>query len=140
MSWKALAAQAAPPRRRNRSAFCKAVNTSPRRGFYAIVHPVQRHPEASKDAQAIWFADKVRRAGFSCVADFAAHFDLKPYRLKQIYRAAAKELAAGVDDVTTLPKELRTGLDAVGFTFDSITPVVVQRSSDKQTSKGLFRL
>lgn len=82
----------------------------------------------------------MRRAGFSDAASFAAHFDLKPYRLKQIYRAAAKELAAGVNDVTTLPKELRAALSSSGFTFESVDPVVVQRSNDKQTSKGLFRL
>lgn len=93
-----------------------------------------------RDAQAIWFADKVRRAGFSSVADFAAHYDLKPYRLRQIYRAATKELAGEIADVTTLPKELRNALAGSGFAFDSVAPVVVQRSSDKQTSKGLFRL
>jgi 23S rRNA (adenine2503-C2)-methyltransferase len=94
----------------------------------------------TRDAEAIWFADKVRRAGFPDVASFVAHFDLKPYRLKQIYRAATKELAAEVDDVTTLPKDLRAALRASGFAFDSMAPIVVQRSNDKQTSKGLFRL
>lgn len=93
-----------------------------------------------RDAQEIWFADKVRRAGFRDVQSFAAHFDLKPYRLKQIYRAAAKELASGIDAVTTLPKELRSALAGSGLPFESVTPVVVQRSGDKQTSKGLFRL
>jgi 23S rRNA (adenine2503-C2)-methyltransferase len=82
----------------------------------------------------------VRRAGFSDVQAFAAHFDLKPYRLKQIYRAATKELVRDIDEVTTLPKELRAALKGCGFSFDSVAPVVVQHSSDKQTSKGLFRL
>ncbi len=93
-----------------------------------------------RDPQAIWFADKVRRAGFSDVQSFGAHFGLKPYRFAQIYRAAAKEIAADVNQVTTLPHELRVSLADSGFAFDSVTPVVVQRSSDKQTSKGLFRL
>lgn len=93
-----------------------------------------------RDAQHVWFADKVRRAGFPDVPAFASHFDLKPYRLKQIYRAAGKELAAGVGDVTTLPRELRSELEASGFGFDAVEPVIVQRSSDRQTSKGLFRL
>ncbi len=42
--------------------------------------------------------------------------------------------------MTTLPKDLRSALASSGFTFDSVEPVVVQRSNDKQTSKGLFRL
>ncbi len=89
---------------------------------------------------AVWFADKVRRAGFPDVDAFAAHFQLKPYRLRQIYHAATKELVDDIGDVTTLPKELRALLIDAGFTFNSVTPVVVQRSNDKQTSKGLFRL
>lgn len=93
-----------------------------------------------RDAQSIWFADKVRRAGFPDVETFAAHFQLKPYRLKQIYRAATKEFVEDVAGVTTLPKELRAALVEAGFSFGSVTPVVVQRSADKQTSKGLFRL
>jgi 23S rRNA (adenine2503-C2)-methyltransferase len=91
-------------------------------------------------AQEIWFTDKARRAGFEGVQAFASHFGLKPYRLRQIYRAATKELAHDVDGVTTLPKELRAGLKAAGFSFDSLAPVIEQRSSDKQTSKALFRL
>ncbi len=93
-----------------------------------------------RNAQEIWFAEKVRRAGFADAGAFAAHFDLKPYRLEQIYRAAAKELAQNVAAVTPLPKELRAQLEQSEFRFDSITPVVVQRSNDGQTSKGLFRL
>jgi 23S rRNA (adenine2503-C2)-methyltransferase len=94
----------------------------------------------ARNPQEIWFADKVRRAGFADAQAFAAHFNLKPYRLEQIYRAAAKELVEDVDNVTPLPKELRAQLQGGGFTFDSIAPVLVQRSSDQQTSKGLFRL
>jgi 23S rRNA (adenine2503-C2)-methyltransferase len=93
-----------------------------------------------RDAQTVWFSDKVRRAGFQDVETFAAHFQLKPYRLQQIYRAAAKELVEDVADITTLPKELRASLIAAGFSLNSVVPVVVQRSNDKQTSKGLFRL
>ena len=93
-----------------------------------------------RDAQALWFAQKVRRAGYADAAAFADAFSLKPYRLAQIYRAAAKELAPDVDAVTTLPKELRAALSSAGFAFDTVAPVVVQRSGDKQTSKALFRL
>jgi 23S rRNA (adenine2503-C2)-methyltransferase len=94
----------------------------------------------ARNPQEIWLSEKVRRAGFADAQAFAAHFNLKPYRLEQIYRAAAKELVEDVVDVTPLPKELRAQLRETDFTFDSVTPVLVQRSSDKQTSKGLFRL
>ncbi|MFN2449977.1 MAG: 23S rRNA (adenine(2503)-C(2))-methyltransferase RlmN [Candidatus Baltobacteraceae bacterium] len=93
-----------------------------------------------RDAQTIWFTDKVRRAGFSGIEDFALRFALKPYRLRQIYHAAVKELAPDIQDVSTLPKDLRASLKDAGFSFDSVAPVVEQRSGDKQTSKGLFRL
>ena len=98
------------------------------------------HSAVIRDAQSIWFADKVRRAGFPDAQAFASHYDLKPFRLKQIYRAATKELVEDVAQVTTLPKDLRAALSESGFLLDSVTPVVVQRSSDDQTSKGLFRL
>jgi 23S rRNA (adenine2503-C2)-methyltransferase len=94
----------------------------------------------TRDAQSIWFSDKVRRVGFADAASFASHFALKPFRLKQIYRAAAKELVDEVGDVTTLPKDLRAALTVCAFSFNSVTPVTIQRSSDMQTSKGLFRL
>jgi 23S rRNA (adenine2503-C2)-methyltransferase len=97
-------------------------------------------PTVTRDAQSIWFADKVRRAGFPDVQAFAEHFQLKPYRLRQIYHAVVKDLVEDVEQVTTLPKELRAQLSGAGFSFSSVAPVVVQRSSDKQTSKGLFRL
>ncbi|MDP9017140.1 MAG: 23S rRNA (adenine(2503)-C(2))-methyltransferase RlmN [Candidatus Eremiobacteraeota bacterium] len=93
-----------------------------------------------RDAQALWIEDKARRAGFADAAAFATALELKPYRLKQLYRAAAKELAGSVGDVTVLPKELRARLAELGFSFDSVEPLVVQRSTDKQTTKGLFRL
>jgi 23S rRNA (adenine2503-C2)-methyltransferase len=93
-----------------------------------------------RDPKAIWFSEKVRRAGFDGVDAFAAHFDLKKYRLDQIYRAAAKEFVEDVGEVTTLPVALREQLAGAGFAFSSVTPVVIARSSDKQTTKGLFRL
>jgi 23S rRNA (adenine2503-C2)-methyltransferase len=95
---------------------------------------------SARSAQEIWIDDTARRAGYGDGAAFAAAHGLKDYRLVQIYRAAAKELAATVEDVTTLPKELRATLSGEGFSFDGITPVVVQHSNDKQTIKGLFRL
>jgi 23S rRNA (adenine2503-C2)-methyltransferase len=93
-----------------------------------------------RDPQAIWFEDVAHRSGFAGAAAFAAAFELKPFRLKQIYRAANKELLGTVDDVSTLPKELRAALTARGFAFSTVEPIVVQRSGDGQTTKGLFKL
>jgi 23S rRNA (adenine2503-C2)-methyltransferase len=95
---------------------------------------------AARTAQEIWVDDKARRAGYAGAAAFAQGHGLKNYRLQQLYRAATKELVAAVDDVSVLPKELRAALGAEGFAFDSVEPVVVQHSNDKQTIKGLFRL
>ncbi len=94
----------------------------------------------TRDPLRIWFDDVARRIGFADSDEFARAFELKPFRLKQIYRAAAKELCADVGEVTTLPKELRAELQSRGFSFSSVTPVVLQRSNDGQTTKGLFKL
>ena len=59
------------------------------------------------DAQTIWFDDVARGIGFADADDFTRALDLKNYRLKQIYRAANKELLGAIGEVTTLPKELR---------------------------------
>ncbi|HEY1726952.1 MAG TPA: 23S rRNA (adenine(2503)-C(2))-methyltransferase RlmN [Candidatus Baltobacteraceae bacterium] len=91
-------------------------------------------------AQEIWFDEKARRGGFASGSALLSALDLRKYRLEQIYRAATKELARDLDAVTTLPKELRAKLSERGFAFDSVAPTVVQRSNDKQTTKGLFRL
>ncbi|MGH7716502.1 MAG: 23S rRNA (adenine(2503)-C(2))-methyltransferase RlmN [Vulcanimicrobiaceae bacterium] len=94
----------------------------------------------SGSPQEIWFEEKARRAGFANGAALLSSYDLRKFRLEQIYRAATKVLAADLDSVTTLPKELRVKLSQHGFAFDSVTPYVVQRSNDQQTTKGLFRL
>ncbi len=93
-----------------------------------------------RDAQAIWIDEKARRAGFVDGAGLAHALDLKPYRIGQLYRAAAKELLESPAEVTVLPKALRSELQLQGFAFHSVMPVVVQRSSDNQTTKSLFRL
>ena len=87
-----------------------------------------------------WLRDVVGRAGFPNAAEFVRHYDLKPYRLRQLYHAASKELLGNVNDVTTLPKELRSALVERGILFSSIEPLALQRSQDGQTTKGLFRL
>jgi 23S rRNA (adenine2503-C2)-methyltransferase len=88
----------------------------------------------------IWLRDVVARAGFRGADEFAVHFELKPYRLRQLYHAAAKELLGSVNEVTTLPKELRAALVERGIAFSAIEPLAVQRSQDEQTTKALFRL
>ncbi|HKE36839.1 MAG TPA: 23S rRNA (adenine(2503)-C(2))-methyltransferase RlmN [Candidatus Baltobacteraceae bacterium] len=93
-----------------------------------------------REPKEIWLSGIVRRAGFSDAAAFASEFDLRPYRLTQLYRAACKELSRDVTEVTTLPKDLRETLAARGIDFTSVTPSVVQRSNDGQTTKALFRL
>jgi 23S rRNA (adenine2503-C2)-methyltransferase len=94
----------------------------------------------TRDPVQIWLSDVVGRAGFSAVEQFVRAYELRPYRLKQLYHAAAKELASSPGEITTLPKELRGTLEERGVRFDSVVPVVTQRSSDGQTTKGLFRL
>jgi 23S rRNA (adenine2503-C2)-methyltransferase len=90
--------------------------------------------------QDVWIDAKARRAGYADAAAFAAAHGLKRYRLEQLYRAATRELVDGIDAITTLPLELRTALTGEGFALDDVAPVVVQHSSDGQTTKGLFRL
>jgi 23S rRNA (adenine2503-C2)-methyltransferase len=94
----------------------------------------------TRDPQAIWFEDVSRELGFVGADALAAAFDLKRYRLAQIYRAANKELLDAPQAVTTLPKPLREALESSGLSFSSVEPVVIQRSNDGQTTKGLFRL
>ncbi|HEY0395572.1 MAG TPA: 23S rRNA (adenine(2503)-C(2))-methyltransferase RlmN [Candidatus Elarobacter sp.] len=91
-------------------------------------------------ARDLWIDEKARRAGYENGAALASSHGLKGYRVDQLYRAAAKELAGELDDITTLPKELRAALAGDGFALDSVEPVVIQRSRDGQTTKGLFRL
>ncbi|HEY1866873.1 MAG TPA: 23S rRNA (adenine(2503)-C(2))-methyltransferase RlmN, partial [Candidatus Cybelea sp.] len=88
----------------------------------------------------IWLCDVVARAGFADVEEFVRRYELKPYRLRQLYRAATKELLGAPADVTTLPKELRSALTAGAIAFSSLEPIALQRSRDEQTTKGLFRL
>jgi 23S rRNA (adenine2503-C2)-methyltransferase len=93
-----------------------------------------------RDPQQIWFESTARRLGFADAQAFVEAFALKGFRLKQLYRAACKELLGGIDEVTTLPMELRAALADRGLTFSSVEPMVVQRSGDGQTTKGLFKL
>ncbi len=88
----------------------------------------------------IWLRDAVARAGFQNAGEFASRFDLKPYRLRQLYHAAAKELLDSVSEVSTLPKALRTAIAECGVALCAVEPITLQRSRDEQTLKALFRL
>ncbi len=93
-----------------------------------------------RDPKAIWLREVVGRAGFATPEAFSAEFELKPYRIEQLYRAAMRELLGGVEDVTTLPLDLRARLQERGIRFSTVEPVVVQRSNDGQTTKALLGL
>ncbi|MBV9148855.1 MAG: 23S rRNA (adenine(2503)-C(2))-methyltransferase RlmN [Candidatus Eremiobacteraeota bacterium] len=93
-----------------------------------------------RDARTIWIDDKARAAGFADGESLARRFELKAYRIAQLYRAATKELAPGVSGVSVLSKELREQLTAAGLRFDSLAPVAMQHSNDRQTTKGLLAL
>ncbi len=88
----------------------------------------------------LWIDDKARRMGFPDAAAFASALELKPFRLKQLYHAATRELAANVSDVSVLSLPTRAALAERGFSFESVEPVLIQHSGDKQTTKGLFKL
>jgi 23S rRNA (adenine2503-C2)-methyltransferase len=88
----------------------------------------------------LWLEDKARRIGFADVPAFATALDLKPFRMKQLYHAAVRELSSEIADVSVLSLPTRATLAEKGFAFESVTPVTVLRSNDKQTTKGLFRL
>jgi len=94
----------------------------------------------SSTAQDVWIDLKAKRAGHADASAFAAAHALRPYRLAQLYRAATRELAADIAAVTVLSRELRATFATERFELESVEPVVIQRSSDGQTSKGLFKL
>jgi len=94
----------------------------------------------TRDARRIWIDDKSRAIGLADGEAFARRLELKRYRIAQLYRAAARELLGDIAEVTVFSTELRAALGALNFHFDSLTPVLVQRSSDGQTTKALFRL
>jgi 23S rRNA (adenine2503-C2)-methyltransferase len=93
-----------------------------------------------RDASRIWLSHFARRAGFPGSEQLARAYALRPYRLRQLYRGACKELVGDVENVTVLPKVLRESLDREGVALDSVTPVAVRGSRDGQTTKALFRL
>ncbi len=126
------------PTSRSDQLFRRSLNRFPESAAFRVVGVL--HSFVMSSAAGRWLDEKAQTAGYADAAALAERHALKPYRLTQLYHAATKELALDVAAVTSLPKELRASLEAEGFAFESVTPVVVQRSNDRQTTKGLFRL
>ena len=61
------------------------------------------------------------------------------YRLRQIRRHATRTAAAAWEELTDLPKALRSGL-ASAFRWSSVAPVIEQASADGETRKVLLQL
>ncbi|MBV9102765.1 MAG: 23S rRNA (adenine(2503)-C(2))-methyltransferase RlmN [Candidatus Eremiobacteraeota bacterium] len=95
---------------------------------------------APTSAQSIWLEEKLRRAGFGDVDAFLRAYGVRTYRTNQLYRAVTRELVDDVEAISVLPHEIRQRLVEDGFELESLWPVVLQRSGDGQTTKGLFRL
>ncbi len=93
----------------------------------------------TRDPAGLWLSALAASAGFAGVDEFADAYGLRPYRLRQLYRAACKELVGRIADVTPWPKDLRETVSKTA-SFDSLLPGVVQHSRDGQTTKALFRL
>jgi 23S rRNA (adenine2503-C2)-methyltransferase len=91
-----------------------------------------------RDAQTIWWEGRARMRGLSG-ADLLEQLGLQPYRRRQIYRAATKELQGDLHGISVLPRELRERL-ATDLPLSSLTLATEARSHDTQTSKFLFDL
>lgn len=89
---------------------------------------------------AFWLDEKARRAGYADGDALAHAYGWKTFRRAQIYRAAARELVPDLGAISVLSATDRDRLAGDGFALESIEPVVVLRSGDGQTTKGLFRL
>jgi len=92
-----------------------------------------------RDAQSIWWRDRATDAGFENVAALASKFELKPYRLAQIYRAATKDLTGEFGAMTVLPSALRAHLASM-MKLSSVALEHEATSKDGQTTKFLFAL
>jgi 23S rRNA (adenine2503-C2)-methyltransferase len=90
----------------------------------------------ARDARTIWWEGRTSERGSD---DIAKTLGLAPYRLKQIYRGATKELHPGLGALTVLPRDVRDRL-ADRLPFSSLTLAAKETSGDGQTSKYLFTL
>jgi 23S rRNA (adenine2503-C2)-methyltransferase len=104
-----------------------------------IQKPATLPAAGKRDAKALWWAGRAKEAGFDDVAALSKEFALPRYRLDQIYRAAAKDLAPSFDAMTVLPQKLREQLVNV-LKLSSLRLVHEATSRDGQTTKLLFAL
>lgn len=70
---------------------------------------------------------------------FLIDHDEPSFRATQIWRGVYRDLVSSYEEITTLPRAMRTDL-AKTLPFDSLQPVGQQESRDKRTRKTLFRL
>ena len=68
-----------------------------------------------------------------------AQFGEKPYRARQLYQWMHGKLARSFEEMTNLPKTLRTRL-AQQYQYTALTPIQIQESKLDGTRKYLFRL
>lgn len=92
-----------------------------------------------RDAQVIWWEGRARGLGLAGAGALQASLELQPYRQRQIYRAATKELHGDPRAISVLPRELRERL-ATGLPLESVRLATSAQSRDAQTSKFLFDL
>ncbi|HXW50908.1 MAG TPA: 23S rRNA (adenine(2503)-C(2))-methyltransferase RlmN [Candidatus Acidoferrales bacterium] len=87
----------------------------------------------------IWWEARARERSFKGASDLHAALGLQPFRQRQIYRAATKELHADPGTISVLPRELRERL-ATDLPLASIGLATQETSRDGQTTKFLFDL
>jgi hypothetical protein len=75
----------------------------------------------------LWLDEKAQAAGFAGAAALLDALGGRAYRGEQLYRAAVRELAPAVADVTVLPREAREALTARGLRLEDVEPVTIQR-------------
>jgi 23S rRNA (adenine2503-C2)-methyltransferase len=103
------------------------------------IKPAPQPAAGKRDAFAIWWAARAHEAGFESADALAHAFELPRYRLAQIYRAAAKELVPGFDQISVLPRALRDRLGGA-MKLSSLQLIHEATSADGQTTKLLFGL
>lgn len=103
------------------------------------IKPAPKPAAGKRDAFALWWTARAKEAGFEGTEALTQAFGLPRYRLAQIYRAAAKELAPSLDAISVLPLKLREQLARL-MKFASLEVIHQATSRDGQTTKLLYRL